>query len=306
MKKLLAFALASLTLLPAGALAQDAPKQETARKVLLWKVTGKDLKAPTYLFGTIHIPDKRVTRLPKCVEEARQACDALYCELAMEPSLQLAATKHMMLSDGKTLNDVLGKELVDRAAKLLAKRGLPIAPFLRMKPWAFISQLQMLDYLFELQSGQLPLDAMLYADAKKAGKTVGGLEKLEDQMSVFEGLSAETQKKMVESGLDGMEKAAAEGKKATDKLLGLYLKGDLDAMLELTKEESGEDEESKAFMKKLLFDRNVNMVKEIIRLWGKAPDKSLFVAVGSLHYAGKQGILALLKAEGYTIEAIEK
>lgn len=316
MKKLLTCALALTLLLPGLSLAQDgAPKtkgKDTAatkseRKLVLWKVSGKGLEKPSFLFGTIHVPDKRVLDLPEAVKAAMKDADALYCELALEPSLQLKATQHMMLPAGKTLAGLVGQDQIDRAEKLLAARGLPIQSLLSLKPWAFMSQLTMIvEFLPELQSGLQPLDSMLYNTAKQAGKEVGGLEKLEDQISVFESLSEKAQKEMFISGLDSLEKAAKKGEKSTEPLLKTYLKGDLKAMLKLTAEEAGEDKESKAFMKKLLDDRNVTMTATIKKHLTENLKKSYFFAVGSAHYPGKIGIVALLKAEGFTVERVER
>jgi uncharacterized protein len=310
MKKLLTSALALTLLLPTFVLGQDAKPEgkdsqaKTARKLLLWKVTGKGTKKASYLFGTMHVPDKRVLDLPAEVDQAIKDADALYCELALEPSLQMQAMKHMMLPAGKTLPDIIGQDQVDRAAKLLATRGMPVNALLRLKPMIFISNVtQVVDYLPELQRGVQPLDAQLYNRAKQAGKEVGGLEQVEDQIAVFDSLSEAAQKKMVMSTLDGLEKAAKEGVRSTEPLVKTYLKGDLEAMLKVG-EDQAMDEEGKAFMKKLNDDRNVTMTAEIKKHLTKNPGKAYFFAIGSLHYAGKKGIVALLKAEGYTVERV--
>lgn len=312
MKKLTC-ALALTLLLPSLSLAQDAPDSKpkgeeiaaSERKLLLWKVTGKGTTKTTYLFGTMHVPDKRVLDLPAPVKEAMDGVDALYCELALEPSLQIQAMKHMMLPKGKTLAGIIGQDQVDRAAKLLAKRGLPVTSLLTMKPLIFLSNVsQVVEYWPELSRGVQPLDAMLYNQAKQAGKEVGGLEKVEDQIAVFDSLSEKSQKEMVVAGLDAIEKAEKAGTKSTNPLLEAYLAGDLDKMLKLSKEESGDDEEAVAFMKKLNDDRNVSMTAEIKKHLTTNSDKSYFFAVGSLHYAGPKGIVALLKAEGFTVERV--
>lgn len=74
----LALSLAFLTAAPS--LAQEG---ETERKLVFWKVTHDETQATSYLFGTIHVPDKRVLDLPKPVKEGFDAADALYCELAL-------------------------------------------------------------------------------------------------------------------------------------------------------------------------------------------------------------------------------
>ena len=51
---------------------------------LLWKVTGKDLKEPSYLYGSIHIQDQRVFAFDTTVLTALYSCDAFAMEILMD------------------------------------------------------------------------------------------------------------------------------------------------------------------------------------------------------------------------------
>lgn len=289
-------------------LAQAQSEEKVAhKKPFLWKVELPGAKTPSYLFGTIHLPDKRVITLPKVVNKAVDRCDALYCELALEPSLQMKAMPHMMLPEGKTLKDVVGEKNFERASALLSAKGIPIMALQRLKPWAFQSQVQMLDYMPQLQAGVKPLDAGLYTRAKQAGKTVGGLEKIEDQLSVFNSMSEAYQKKSFGEWLDGLDKAKKEGVNPLEQLIEGYLEGDSKKLSDLIKEEMGksEDEEAKKLMKRLIDDRNGTMTKRILELSKESPDKCFFFAVGTAHYPGKTGILKQLEAKGATITRLE-
>jgi uncharacterized protein YbaP (TraB family) len=252
----------------------------------------------------MHVPDKRVTTLPKVVEEALDFADAFYGELALEPELQMQVMPKMMMGGGQTLKKVLPPELHKRITDYLNSKGLgQVAPMLEgMKPWAVGSQLGQLDYLMELQMGAQPLDQMLYNRCKQAGKEVGGLEQVEEQLGVFESLTMEEQIKSLSKSLDEMEKAAKEGKKATDDLLEKYLKGEMGEIEEKAKEEfDPENETDKKMMKLLVIDRNVRMADRIHEKLEKNKGKSYFFAVGTLHYPGEQGILRLLEAKGHKI-----
>ena len=57
------------------------------------------------------------------------------------------------------------------------------------------SQLQSLDYAMDLQMGKKALDAVVYDRAKNAGKEVGGLETVQEQVGVFNSLTEEEQAK---------------------------------------------------------------------------------------------------------------
>ena len=65
--------------------------------------------------------------------------------------------------------------------------GAMLGPlFQRMKPWAAMSQLSLLEFLPEMMAGKQPLDSMLYAKAQSDGKKVGALETPDEQIAVFE------------------------------------------------------------------------------------------------------------------------
>jgi uncharacterized protein YbaP (TraB family) len=72
-------------------------------------------------------------------------------------------------------------------------------------------------------------------------------------------------------------------------------------MLTLTNEENGEDEKlQKLFEELMITNRNKTMVRRAIPLIVK--DKT-FIAVGAAHLGGKNGIIQLLRDQGYTVEA---
>jgi len=305
---------ALLLLAPAGTQARERrPLRKRAAKaskgatqdLLLWKVSKEGTKT-SYLFGTIHLPDARVLKLPAPVEEAFEGSDAFYGELTMDPSQQLETTQRMMLAPGEDLRKILGKRLANRAALLLKRRKLPMQPFMQMKPWALISQMQLLDFLPQLQMGLKPLDGMLMARAKKAGKETGGLERAADQLELFESLSQRALRQMFKAGLDGIEKAEKKKEVAAEPLIQSYLRGDMDSILAATRRDVKKSKEGRAFLKRLLDDRNLSMAKAIDAKLGKEPQKSYFFAIGALHMAGDEGLVELLQAKGYTLERVAR
>jgi len=175
-----------------------------------------------------------------------------------------------------------------------------------MKPWALISQMQLLDFLPQLQMGKKPLDGMLYARAKKEGKETGGLEKATDQLEIFESISRRNLRKMFKAGLDRMERAEKKKELAAEPLIQNYLRGDMDSILEAAREDVKKSKEGRKYLKRLLDDRNHAMAKGIDEHLTKSPDKSYFFAVGALHMAGKTGLVELLEAKGYTVERVAR
>ena len=282
---------------PAAAAAPTA-----VERPLLWRI---ELATPSYLFGTIHLPDERVTELPPVVDEAIERCDALYTELPMDLALLMKQMGRMQLPEGETLRGALGDELYDEVAAYVQKKGASMAMLDRMQPWAVGAQLGLLDQMKKMAAKQ-PLDMVIYQRAKRAGKTVGGLETVEEQASVFGDMTQAEQRTFVRDGLADIVKKEAEGVHPTEDLLRLYLKGDEAAIDARVNDFPLTDAKlKKRLMTRLIDDRNVDMADRIVRKLQEAPERAQVFAVGAAHYPGKLGVLELLRQRGYRITRLE-
>ncbi len=89
-----------------------------------------------------------------------------------------------------------------------------------------------------------------------------------------------------------------QNQEMTRQLATLYTKQDLDGIQALSdKDDPGMDE----YMDLLLYDRNRKWAGELDSL---LPDKSLLIAVGAAHLPGKQGVIELLRKEGFTVDPV--
>ncbi|MCO5168294.1 MAG: TraB/GumN family protein [Planctomycetes bacterium] len=298
----LAAALLALALAPA--VAQDAKVQPTERP-FLWVIEGD---TPSFVYGTIHVPDPRVTTLPAVVSQAIDMADGLFTEVPMDPGMQMAMMRHIMLPPGQGLSTRISPELYKRLDAYVKGKGLPgAAAFEQIKVWVTGMQLQLLEFAPQLQAGGKSLDQGLYDRAREAKKEVGGLETLQEQLGCFDVLSAEEQARMLEHALDQLE-APAEGDRTApfEELIVRYLAGDLDALVEsLNEQQMGSDEEMSERLKKaLITDRNHRMAERIVARLGENPGKSYFFAVGTAHHHGEEGVIALLEAQGLTLRRL--
>src|SRR6185369_15569628 len=105
----------------------------------------------------------------------------------------------------RVIGKTLGTSAVPGVADLL---GNTLAP---MKPWAALSQIELLEFMPDIAAGRQPLDATLYAIASNAKKDLGALETVEDQVNVFEGFTNEEQVRMLVATLDDLEKPRTNG-----------------------------------------------------------------------------------------------
>ncbi|MFN9756947.1 MAG: TraB/GumN family protein [Planctomycetota bacterium] len=270
-------------------------------RALLWRIEGP---TPNYLFGTIHLPDDRVTKLVPVVRAAVDGCDALFTELPMELGEMMKMQARTQLPKGQTLADVLGPELYARVAAYVTGKGVKTAAIDRMQPWAVSMQLPMLDQMAKMM--KMPLDMQLYEGARKAKKVVGGLETFEEQFAVFADLSIEEQRSLVASTLDSLEEDAREGMDTIEKLLQVYLRGDEQAIdKELNEYKMGDEALRAKLMQRLLGDRNLRMADRIVKHLQEQPGRSHLFAVGAAHYVGETGLLQLLTARGYRITRLD-
>lgn len=258
---------------------------------LLWEVMGKKSKKPSYIYGTIHIQDKRVFEYSDSVEIAINACDAFALELLLDEIDQKDMIKHMMMKE--SLEDLMEKEDYDFLKKTLKEKyGIGIAMFNNMKPFFLSSQLSMLEIKSDMADA---LDLYLLKIARKKDKKCYGIEKFSDQIAAVDRITIPEQIKML---MDAVKDTADESSSKTEELIGAYLKMDLEEMVKLTQDTTMPAEFEKAF----LIDRNIKMVKSIGKKMRKSP---IFVAIGAAHLGGENGVLNLMRKRGYKIRAVE-
>lgn len=285
-----------LTLLfaPPGLGAED-PFAELDAKVhrhgLLWRIDGPGGRRPSYVFGTMHVEDPRVVKLAAPVEEAFSKAGRVCTETRLDYEAVAAQLQMLFFTDGRTLRAVAGERLYARTVAVAARHGLPEALVNNTKPVAMAFMLSMPPE----QSGEV-LDAVLYGRALREGKEVCGLETPQEQLRALDGLSMEHQLELLGTTVAHYD----ELQQMLDALLGVYLDRDLAALVELARESPWEDagEAGRAFMRRLVLERNRRMVERMLPL---LQEGGAFIAVGALHLPGRGGILQALERRGWTV-----
>jgi len=271
-----------------------------AKPIFLWEA--KHETGTAYLFGTIHLPDPRVLKLPRVVREAFDRSDIVLTEIELDAATQVKMLRAMQLPRGESLKKILPEDVQKRIAKLL-----PMAAVEKQKVWAVTVNLMLLQAGDLFRSGRLPLDADLPLKAKAAGKTVGALETVEEQIGLFDKMTIEDQIEMLKDTLDLIEKDKASGTNTLHKLVDLYLAGDLEAIMKFeTTMGRKPSERDKKFMKLLLDDRNVRMADRLAARMKKDPGHIWFVAVGAAHYHGEVGVGSLLAKKGFKVRRLTR
>lgn len=292
-----------------AARAEVEPKHPV--KPLLWKIEGKGLTRPSYLFGTIHISKGPAVTLHPAAQAAFDESSHFYAEVPLDMASQMAAMPLMMRKDGRKLDEAIGKEL---AAELNAelKRinpALNSAPFQPMTTWAAAIIPQILPHQME---GGKPLDVKLWKQAATAGKKTAGMEKPEAQLIAFTELTEEEQMTFLAETLKTMKKERAEGKDTTKELIDAYISGEpakITAVMDRAIRELAEGEHKelgRKLAKRLLSDRDRTMADFMMTTLKDQPGSSHFFAAGAGHFCSEINITTHLVDAGYTVTRIEK
>lgn len=262
---------------------------------LLWKVSGKGLVNPSYIYGTFHIMCKKDIRFTESVLPAIKSADMVVFEMKIDdPSNTIGGLMYLNMLGGKKLKDFYSDEEYKRVAKFIQDSvGMPIAFIDKMKPMLVESLLATKYLACEKSSG---VEIELMGLAKQEKKTIKGLETVKDQGSIFDSIPYQLQAKALLHSIDsfGVNRVKFE------KMYALYKAQKLGALLPMLEEE---DKEMEKYNYLLLDKRNKNWVSQMKAQMGT---KSLFIAVGAGHLIGKMGLISLLCKEGYKVEAVLK
>jgi hypothetical protein len=275
----------------AGAFAAEAA--DSFDSGLLWRVERAGV-TPSYLFGTMHSDDPGVVKLPTPVQQAFDQAQSVTLEVVLDPRSLLAMTSALLMTDGNTLESLIGRRLYERTLEVMDARGIPEILVANMKPWAVAVTL-----MTPLGNNGVVLDHVLYQDAVAAGKKVHGLETVAEQVGLFDGLSRKDQITLLEDTLDNLDTVA----QMLDELQAAYLDRDLKRLMELN-EASMRDSDpllAETFNRKVIVERNYSMAE---RMQPRLREGQQFIAVGALHLAGKEGLLKLLSERGYRLSRI--
>jgi len=263
--------------------------QAPTEKSLLWKISGKQLIAPSYLYGTYHLLCPEDLKLSDKVKDAVKASSKVYLELDFDdPELMQKMQANMLMKGDASIKDFLPDSTFQKASKVfLATTSISLEMLVKLKPILVSAMLYP-----SLMKCELSSPEQLFATlATEQQKTVEGLETVAQQMDVMEQIPYAEQAQMLVDYLLEPEKFNKE----TIELLAQYKEGDLVAM---QKAMNDPNQSYSKYMEGMLLQRNRNWIPIIKNEISKNP---IFIAVGAGHLAGDEGVISLLRKQGYTV-----
>jgi uncharacterized protein len=263
----------------------------------VWAIHGEH--NTVYLAGSVHLLKASDSRLPAAFDRAYNGSKAIVMELAIDKIDPMAAAswmlEHGMLKEGTTLRGTIGEERYRRVSAAADRLGIPMEAADMLQPWALGLQLLEMQYMqlgFDPQQG---VEQQLQHKAQADGKPISGLETMDEQLGVLEGMSSSDQARFLDMVVEDMNDVESE----TQSVVTAWRSGDAAKLASLL------SDEYKSFpnlYRLLVTDRNKRWVPQIEKLLRGNQD--YFVVVGALHLVGDGGLLDLMRRDGYKAEAL--
>ncbi|HUC82776.1 MAG TPA: TraB/GumN family protein, partial [Flavisolibacter sp.] len=259
---------------------------------LLWRISGKGLEKPSYLFGTMHLQDKRLFQFGDSLYYALEKTDGFAMEIdvaemmdsIMTNAVKEAEKEHLLERQQVRLNR---KKLGKSADSLLRSYGIKgdVATKKDLK------KIRDRRAAALLRQGEMPtiVDAYLLGLAKRMDKWTGGIEDVRDQLDLSDEIGGTLEPESVLMPENSF-------KTSIEQMIAVYLAQDLNKLEEISN--SGFSSTDRDI---ILINRNIKMA---YRMDSLAHVRPMFFAVGAAHLPGDSGVIRLLQNDGYKVEPV--
>jgi uncharacterized protein YbaP (TraB family) len=255
-----------------------------------------------YLLGSFHALRASDYPLAPAVDAAFADAERVAFELSpgemespeVAPMMMAAAA----LPAGKDLRSSLEPATWAKLEVYAAKRGLPLANFAGIEPWFVALVVSMTEMQLMGLDPEQGLDRHLLARAAQAGKPTSGLETAAEQIAALDSMSPTEQQQALDEAL----RDAEDFRTQMDELHAQWRRGDevgLEAQM-------GKDMRAHypQLYQRINVDRNRAWLPKVQAMLDDEHDDDSLVVVGSLHLLGDDGLVAMLRSKGYTVERV--
>lgn len=261
-------------------------------KSLLWEITAPTMQQPSYLFGTIHLLCQEDYIWTPAMRKALQLSEEVCFEMDMDdPTVMMEVAMGMMDRSGKTIDQYFSPEEYKIVERFVTDSlGMNMAMFRQMKPAALQS-------VFATKVVSCPSPASyevnIMEEATRQKKEITGLEKPGEQLALFDEMNTDS----VIREIVRMATDYSQERDEFSRMLQAYRHQDLPLLFKIIEESdmSGEDKHS------FVYDRNKRWIS---RMEGRMEQRPVFFAVGAGHLWGENGLIELLRKEGYSLRPI--
>ncbi|MBL8547093.1 MAG: TraB/GumN family protein [Hyphomonadaceae bacterium] len=260
----------------------------------------RDADSTMYVYGTIHLRRAGDAWGGAHVEAALAQSEEIWTEVDMDPAAEArgqAEALRLGMSPQNNLSAHLTAEDDERLIALCQRLGLPPQALERMQPWMAALTLSLMPMMQAGYDPQAGVDRAVVAWGRANSKTLRSFETPEQQIALFAGFDHDEQMEMLRYSFESAEQSV----ELVNTLSGAWDRGDI-ATLEariVTEARNSAPDMYQAFYA----DRNDAWMSVLSReLEGAGVD---FVAVGSGHLYGPDGLIAQLRARGVRVERVQ-
>jgi uncharacterized protein YbaP (TraB family) len=273
----------------AAALAAGSARAEPA----LWEVTGGE--STVWLFGSVHLlPDGGFTigdELADALEDAERICLEIDTGAQDEASTSAVTLARAIDPEGRDLFELLGPD-ADEVRAAAEDADVPLEALAMFEPWfagLTVSVMALQAHGYDVQHG---VEQIIQAEARESGTPTCGLETLDGQLGLLDGLPDTLQKEILMQAIE----EAGSIETLIEPMLEAWRRGD-EAGLEQSLEDDFEGYDDLA--EALIYRRNERWAGQVSRML--EDDEDVLVVVGAMHLVGDRGLPALLTGRGYRV-----
>ena len=263
-------------------------KNNLQKRSLLWKVSGKNLVRPSYIFGTMHLMCAKDFFIKEKVTKAFSKCQSLVMEVDLASMAEMEIMNSSQASCNSISEGLDENEQAELDTILQSEYGYSLAEADRQAPIVLLNQM----IVKAIGCEEMKIFEMEFITlAREHQMETGGLETAQQQLDIAENIY--TSKELLRQ-----LKAGDDYKDVFQKMVRAYQNENLAILNTLISDrrfisDSGEQE--------LLIARNKNWAVTLPRFMKK---NSTFFAVGAGHLGGEKGILYLLQKKGYNVNPV--
>jgi len=262
----------------------------------LWVI--RDADSIVYLFGTVHLLRPGAAWGSDKVDAAFDSASDVWFEVVNpdDQTAMMTAIRDHGLSPQRPLSSRLTAEEKTRLDAAVRSMGMEPAQIDPMRPWFAAMMVGVAPLTAAGYDPAAGVELNLRARARAAGKTLHGLETLDQQLAGLAGMSDEGETAYLRYYLAHYDEVAGD----MDRLVAGWTAGDLDAISAYARANGRDisDEVHETFMA----SRNADWAGQIQTVL--AGSGTTFIAVGAAHLVGEDSVQALLAEKG--IRAVQQ
>lgn len=264
------------------------PKQN-----LLWEISSPLKKEKSYLFGTIHLIEKEFFHFPDFLKEKINQSTNIIFETPYPNSTNIRSL--LLIPNNENIFSYLNENEKNKILKwstenLKMDENEFLENYGNFKPFVLFQTITQLPFL----DNSVSYEQEIYKIVKNSSKKIEGLETVEEQIELLDKIPLEIQKKQLFFAIDSTTK----NQTILREMQLAYKQQDLQKIEQWIKIES---KTSHFSVDDFIFKRNKKWITKIV---SNINTNSTFIAVGAGHLSGEEGLINLLKKEGFKLKSI--